>query len=507
MKNKVNLFQNYCVKKFEHLPPQIVEVMKQVFTTCSILSIAILVLSCQKKDFLDVNPFNKINHNIATVSTPSVDTINQTLSFNLQESFSLLLNPGKGFIKYYNLEEQYSNIYTTKYVRFDWSDIQPTEANYNWNWIDSQIAECKAAGKKFAFGVMCANTNRSINTPDRGKYVTPKWVFTAGAKSRTINATYWETGQTIKQVVPVWTDAIFLAKLNSFVQALGARYNGNPDIAFVDIRSYGNWGEQHLYELGGTDITSTQLKVQHLQVYKNAFPNTQLITPWGEHAYDDTYLWGVNNGIGMRSDGIFKYSTGSEVSMAHGKVPTVFEYTAGYEWLTSTGYWNPDTLLRYIEIGKPSYIQFDNLMYEANKTLYTQIANRVGYHFVIKNVKVPIQIINGQTFNLETSILNKGVTNVYQNYKLAVALINSNGQVVQKKFLTDVNPKTWNSDVLNTHASQILFSDIATGNYQLALGLFSNQEDVNPSINFGNTQKTANGWFVVSTAINYHNYQ
>jgi hypothetical protein len=281
--------------------------MKQVFLTSSVFSLAILILSCQKKELVDVNPNIRIHNNPST-SSSSTDTINQTISINPQESFSLLLNPGKGFIKYYDLEEQYANVYTTKYIRYDWSDIQPTEGNINWNWLDNEIAECKAAGKKFAFGVMCANTNRSINTPDKGRYVTPKWVFTAGAKSRTINATYWETGQTIKQVIPVWTDAVFLAKLNTFVQALGARYNGNPDIAFVDIRSYGNWGEQHLYELGGTNITSTQLKAQHLQVYKNAFPNTQLITPWGAHFYDDTYLWGVNNGIGMRSDGIFKYS-------------------------------------------------------------------------------------------------------------------------------------------------------------------------------------------------------
>ena len=502
MKNKVNLFKNFCVKKLEHLPPQIVEVMKQVFTTCSILSLAILVLSCQKKDLLDVNP---LNGKISFIDTSNTDTVNQTLSINPQESFSLLLNPGKGFIKYYDLEQQYNNHITTKYVRFDWSDIQPTETNINWEWIDSQIAECKAIGKKFAFGIMSANTNRSINTPDKGKYVTPKWVFSAGAKSRTINATYWETGQTIKQVIPVWTDAIFLAKLNVFVQALGARYNGNPDIAFIDIRSYGNWGEQHLYEIGGIDITSSQLKAQHLQVYKNAFPNTQLITPWGEHFYDDTYLWGVNNGIGMRSDGIFKYSTGSEITMAHGKAPSVFEYTAGYEWLTKEGYWNPDTLLSYIEIGKPSYMQFDNLMYEANKALYTQIANRVGYHFVIKNVKIPTQIINRQVFNLQTSVLNKGVTNVYQDYKLAIALLNSEGIVMQKKYLDNVNPRIWNSDELKTQNSQVMFEGIATGSYQLALGLFSNTADEKPAVNFANIQKTADGWFVVSSAVNFQN--
>ncbi len=48
--------------------------------------------------------------------------------------------------------------------------IQPKENQYNWAAIDWEISQCVAQGKKFAFGVMCANTNRSINTPDKGKY-------------------------------------------------------------------------------------------------------------------------------------------------------------------------------------------------------------------------------------------------------------------------------------------------------------------------------------------------
>lgn len=500
MINNVNLFKNFFVKNGKQLTPQVVEFKKQVFILICLISITILVLLYQKTDVLKNYPLNRPESSIVP-NTASIDTINQIISLNPQESSNLLLNPGKGFVKYYDLEEPYSNVYSTKYIRFDWSDLQPSERNINWTWIDSQIAECKSFGKKFAFGVMCANTNRSFNTPDRGKYVTPKWVFDAKAKSRIIDATYWETGKTIRQVIPVWTDPIFLAKLHQFIKALGTRYNGNPDIAFIDIRSYGNWGEQHLYEIGGIDLTSAQLKAQHLGVYKNAFPNTQLISPWGSHPYDDTYLWGVNNGIGMRSDGIFKYSNGSEVVMAHGKAPSVFEYTAGYQWLTSEGFWNPDTLLKYIEIGKPSYIQFDNLMYEANKALYTKIANRVGYHFVIKNVKIPLTIKNGQAFTLETSVLNKGVTNIYQDCNLAVALLNSRGDVVQKVFLNQVNPKNWNSDVLSVQNNQVLFDGIASGTYQLALGLFKTQEDVNPFIKFANTGINTAGWCVIANEI------
>jgi hypothetical protein len=277
---------------------------------------------------------------------------------------------------------------------------------------------------------------------------------------------------------------------------LGARYNGNPNIAFIDIRSYGNWGEQHLYELGGTDLTSAQLKTLYIQPYKNAFPTTQLINPWGEAFYNDTYDWAVDQGIGMRSDGIFKYSNGSETTRAHQKAPSVFEYTANYDWLTSEGYWNPDTLLNYIEVGKPSYIQFDDAMCNANPALYTIVANRVGYHFVIKNVKFPAVVKSGQTFNLETSVLNKGVTNIYESCHLAVALLDANDSVVQKVFLNNSQAKNWNSNQLTTEVSNISFN-VAKGTYKLALGMFSDINDANPKIKFANNNKTANNWFVV----------
>ncbi len=492
---------SYFVKNNGNLPPQIVELMKHIVRLVFAFTSAIILMSCGKDDLAFMaGKVEKNQNSLASYANFAFDSTGYR-SVNLTESFDLLLNPGKGFVKYYDYEAQYADKFTTIYNRYDWNDIQPQENQYNWAAIDYEIAQCVANGKKFAFGVMCANTNRSIHTPDKGKYVTPKWVFDAGAKKRTINATYWETGQTIKQVIPVWTDTTFIKKLNQFVAALGARYNGNSNIAFVDIRSYGNWGEQHLYELGGVDVTSNQLKTLFIQPYKTAFPTTQLINPWGETFYNDTYDWTVDNQIGMRSDGIFKYSNGSETTRAHQKAPSVFEYTADYAWLTSENYWNADTLLSYIEIGKPSYIQFDKAMYNANQTLYTTIANRMGYHFVLKNVQFPDTLKSNQSFNFAMSVLNKGVTNIYETCILTIALLDANDQVVQRKTMATSNAKNWNADQLTTEANQITFSQIQTGNYKLAIGMFSNSNKPNPDIKFANTNQTASNWCIITPNI------
>ena len=83
---------------------------------------------------------------------------------------------------------------------------------------------------------MCANSSST-----QYNYITPEWVFDAGAESYEYTSSSGFT-----QIIPVWTDEIFIEKMQNFVAALGERYNGNENIAWIDIRNYGNWGEQHL---------------------------------------------------------------------------------------------------------------------------------------------------------------------------------------------------------------------------------------------------------------------
>jgi hypothetical protein len=467
-----------------------------------ILNILMLVLAtaCKKVEYLSVPPQSSSFLTTTTTKplTQSIVADSTATIIHPIESTGLLINPGKGFVQYWDFDAAYADQISTGYSRYDWSDIEPSPGVFNWSLIDSEIQKFKAAGKKFAFGVMCANTARSINTPDKGKYVTPRWVFQSGAKSRTIQTAYWENNQLFTQVIPVWTDAVFLSQLDKFIAILGKRYNGNTNIAFIDIRSYGNWGEQHTYEIGGTALTADQLLQQHLQVYKNAFPNTQLITPFGLTDYNGSYAWAANNGIGMRSDGIFKYSNGSECTVSAGKAPSVFEYTANYAWITSQGLWNADTLSKYLEIGKPSYIQFDNDMYLANKELYTKIANRVGYHFVLTAASTPNSITNGSPFTVQTQVLNKGVTQIYENCIPVVALLDAAGNVVQKQALTGVNPAQWLSDNSVNQQGQSTFNNVPAGNYSIVIGLFANKTDANPVYKFANTNRLANNWYLLN---------
>ena len=138
---------------------------------------------------------------------------------------------------------------------------------------------------------------------------------------------------------------------------MGQRYDGNPDIAFLDIRSYGNWGEGHIGMLNAPGIILTppeNLKNNYFLPYVKAFPHTQLIIPWGSDLYDSVYDWAVAQGAGMRRDGILsKWSKdGSECLRAHGHHPSVFEYCDGYAEMKKSGWWKPDMLREHVFPGR-----------------------------------------------------------------------------------------------------------------------------------------------------------
>ena len=158
----------------------------------------------------------------------------------------------------------------------------------------------------------------------------------------------------------------------TFVQALGKRYDGSPDIAFLDIRSYDNWGEGHIGMLKAPGVILTppeNLKNNYLLPYVEAFPHSQLMIVWGSSMYDKVYDWAVSKGAGMRRDGILSvYSKdGSECFRAYGHAPAAFEYCDGYAEMKKSGWWKPDLLLNtYFQAGKPSYMQWNPKIFEEN---------------------------------------------------------------------------------------------------------------------------------------------
>lgn len=457
----------------------------QLLHITSIIFIIILAIIIAIEIYLN-NEIKLQNEKNLLEDIEIVDDTDDITTSRPYESEEVLLNPGKGFALRGSLNKDYDNIVSVVYYRLHWSEIEPEEGVYNWEVIDSKIEDCINRGKKFAFGVMNATTSSSK------EYITPEWVFDAGAQYYI----YENTTKGNKQIIPVWTDEIFLEKLNNFITVLAERYDGNENIAYIDIRSYGNWGEQHLGVIKGEDISSEELKKLYIEPYMNAFKNTLLVNPWGKDMYNDTYEWTIDNGVSIRRDGILKYVNGKSCfEYAYGKLPTIFEYCYDYNTLKKNGLWDTEKLLDYVETWHPSYIEFFGDMYKENKEFCEMLANKIGYYFKFKGATYTNTTSTIEETPITLKFVNEGVAPLYEPCTVYIGLLDENYNLV-KKYKTDIDPHTWMPNEEIQEVLNIKLDDIEDGKYIISLGLFYNETDENPTYLLGNSGGTEDKWYV-----------
>lgn len=423
---------------------------------------------------------------------------NQKTTKTFANTDDVLLNPGKGFVDYGQMIYLGAEDYvTTGYQRFDWADVQPSETEFDFQKILHKIDTYSSLNKKFAFGIMCVNTSSSK------QYVTPQFVFDNGARgydAKLEDGTY--------QKIPDWEDEIFLGYLDNLVKVLGETFNGNKNIAFIDILSYGNWGEQHLFHLDVEEIpdyTQTKkispefFKERYIKPYMEAFPDTLLFNPWGENYLNGVYEELIDEGVSLRRDGIVSYTNGLDIlAKCYGKLPVVFEYAKNYkDYIPDREAYFNERLEEAIEIAKPSYIELDKDWFQNNLDYCKELANRMGYYFRLKQAQYKVKVKRNKTTKIDFIFSNDGIAPIYENCLIYVGLLDQNGNLVQK-YLTDLDPKTWFPSKEIKQTVNIKFGEnIEPGVYTLAVGLFESEDDENPTYLLGSVGKTANNWYAI----------
>ncbi len=131
---------------------------------------------------------------------------------------------------------------------------------------------------------------------------------------------FWPTST--KSPAPVWNDPVYLEKMQALISALALRYDGNPDIAFIDARNCGNWGEWHSL---GCDELSDADKAALIDQWKS-FKKTTIIVPTnGDTEPSFQAQYGTDSyGFGIRRDS--SELDLNAASYAFDKAPAVSEW-------------------------------------------------------------------------------------------------------------------------------------------------------------------------------------
>jgi hypothetical protein len=157
-------------------------------------------------------------------------------------------------------------------VRTYWKDVEPGAGQYNWSFLDGQVAAATASGKRFVLVVL------------PGAFA-PNWAL-QGAQTALFQATYgFINGQTMTLAMP-W-DPTYLARWFAFVRVFSQRYDPNPGLQLVpaagptsvsaemslpnDAPALAQWRS-----LGYTPQKFIDAWTQTLAAYVQAFPTTQI---------------------------------------------------------------------------------------------------------------------------------------------------------------------------------------------------------------------------------------
>lgn len=294
------------------------------------------------------------------------------------------------------------------YLRLAWSYLEPEEGKFNWSVVDTPAQRWIAKGKQVAFRITCGESGRDQ------PYATPEWVRKAGAKGYlftpgkgiTADGTIWE---------PDYGDPIFLEKLDHFLKAAAARYDGNPEVAFIDVGSYGVWGEGHT---GGSTHLSYPPEVvrKHIDLYRKHFKHALLVS--NDDYGDLVNLYAFDQGLTLRDDSILVQAGDKayfHADMAQAfwpRLPVILE-SEHYGSSKNRGYWGDGHLyLKAVEDYHASYASvhwYPRRFLEEARPLIDSINLRLGYRIQLLEASWPKESAAGSPLAIGCRWRNGGV--------------------------------------------------------------------------------------------------
>jgi hypothetical protein len=192
------------------------------------------------------------------------------------------------------------------YERWNWADFESAAGVYDWQLIDDALAAARQRKGRFGMRLMplCQGCGHH--------QVNGAWSSIPDDLAAVANPLVGAApGESEQYVLPDWNSAAYLDRLETTLDAIGARYRDDPTFGWVDVSAYGNWGEFHLYpfnQSGGPYDSSTQQPITDanarriVQMNAAAFPTKLLVLNSENVAADTEAAATVAPPIGFRVD-------------------------------------------------------------------------------------------------------------------------------------------------------------------------------------------------------------
>lgn len=382
-------------------------------------------------------------------SEPSEST--DVVTVQPTDTGAALVNPAMGWVLYFysNVPSNYGSKLdpcdtvddfpgvSTVYLRVPWAFLEPQEGQFNWSLLDTPAQRWIAKGKQIALRITCSE--------NWTRFATPEWVRQAGAKG-----TFYSFGSGPAEDGGAWDpdylDPVFLAKLDAFLAALAARYEGNPNVAFIDVGTYGLWGEGHTFMSSQVpEERVPEIVIRHADLHRKHFTKTLLCIsddivghdrPGTRFDLTDAML---ARDVGFRDDSIMVQPPPrswyhAELAQSYWpRLPVILEHEHFGSSKKRDAWGDGSLLVKAVEDHHASYLSihwWPREFLQANRAVIDRINLRLGYRLQVRRIAWPEVVTIGKPFVISAEWANAGVAPCYPGGHMALTLKDNQGGIV-----------------------------------------------------------------------------
>ena len=293
-----------------------------------------------------------------------------------------------------------------------WNKLNPAKGVYDWTELEKLLNALAEHNMGYALRVLPYTPSfiKSDFPPQEEYDWTPPFVYEMGAKKIQIDL----RGTEYHAYAPVWDD------------------DGDPRIEYIDIRTFGEWGEWHTSHILGSEMPADSVLKDMLDYYASVFKKTQLVLP--SNGFGDVYTHALNLGITKRDDGFIGIPGRPDTLLRayNANLPTIAENIAGYKTMLAnddlipggTQKWTAERWVDAITTAHLTYYVLDQdndcgyYFYKDNKALADSMSKVIGYNFTVTQAELLTVVMptaensaDTATGDVATNTLNITVTN------------------------------------------------------------------------------------------------
>jgi len=458
---------------------------------------------------------------VANSPAPARGAESQSVRVVPQEIDDLLPNPGMGWETFHRTADRDTHLpswipSTIHYARWGWKDLESRPGLLNEKFLNEILRQTREAGQRLAFRVKCCSTDPACPYH-------PAWLREVGGK---VVLTRYQGQGPLE--VPDLDDPTTLRAHLDFIQRLGKKYDGHPDIDHIDLGSVGWWGEWHMSGSDAIGMPSPETQRKIIDTYLEAFQKTPLLM-----LIDGPEMLGyaVRQGTGWRADCLGDMGGFSQkrYHMRDKYPPTLTKANALEAWKTAPVAWETcwdirkwvaeGWSLRYIFnyalAVHASYINNKSAPLPDDPSVHEEIRRflrRLGYRLVLREVEYPRCADLGSPLTIRMAWQNVGSAPCYRPYPVAFRLQGRRDQshvlvsdftvnrfmpgsvpLFTEEFMADP-PDLPPGDPITAELALTLPRALPAGEYELAVAVLDEQRKA-PVVRLAIAGREDDGWY------------